>query len=132
MTTKIWGWFGPDEIELTPGVLDDAAREAFTCGQCHAMALALHEHTGWDLAGAEWEHYDGVEYPGHVFVVDPDGNPFDVNGYDVDERYVHDIAPVTEDELLYVFPSDGGYHEPDLDAGYHFAPLVLEHAGVSA
>jgi hypothetical protein len=34
---------------LTPGVLDAAAVEFFTCGRCAALALALHRITGWPL-----------------------------------------------------------------------------------
>lgn len=37
---------------VEPGVLDRRAVTAFTLGQCHGMALALHERTGWPMVAA--------------------------------------------------------------------------------
>jgi hypothetical protein len=34
---------------LDDGVLDAAAGHAFATGQCHGLALALHEETDWPL-----------------------------------------------------------------------------------
>ncbi|KIF05177.1 hypothetical protein PL81_14640 [Streptomyces sp. RSD-27] len=80
-------------FEVTPGRLDDAAREAFTRGQCHAMALALHEVTGWPTAALLTADCYGIdslcgddaddECPcriGHVVVTRPDGAHVDING----------------------------------------------------
>lgn len=139
MTTQIASWFGPDEIELTPGVLDHAAKHAFSSGQCHALALAIHEHTGWEIVGLRWDdpYFNGT-IPDHVLVRDPDGHLFDVNGYDVSAEWMSrddwghsywDVRPIDPDELIYRFPVEA-YLEPDLDVAMHFAPLVLEEAGV--
>ncbi|HBF80499.1 MAG TPA: hypothetical protein DD420_11405 [Streptomyces sp.] len=35
------------EFQVTPGRLDETARSAFTEGQCHALARAVAETTGW-------------------------------------------------------------------------------------
>ncbi|WP_433860224.1 hypothetical protein [Streptomyces kronopolitis] len=80
-------------FEVTPGRLDDAAREAFTTGQCHALALALHEVTGWpttalltsDCFGNDsmCTGVDEDECPcriGHVVVTRPDGAHVDITG----------------------------------------------------
>ncbi|MER5482581.1 hypothetical protein ABT024_05105 [Streptomyces sp. NPDC002812] len=80
-------------FEVTPGQLNDAAREAFTKGQCHAMALALTEVTGWPttaLLTAECLGCDSMcigdahdECPcriGHIVVTRPDGAHVDING----------------------------------------------------
>jgi hypothetical protein len=44
---------GLTEIRVTPGVIDDMARELFLYGMCHVLAMAIHEQTGWELAVAE-------------------------------------------------------------------------------
>ncbi|MET9528184.1 hypothetical protein [Streptomyces coeruleorubidus] len=49
ITVTVPGAFGK-QYTVTTGRLDDAAREAFTSGQCHAMARALSETTGWPMA----------------------------------------------------------------------------------
>lgn len=38
-----------EPTRVTPGVLDEAAEFAFSHGQCHAFAQALHERTGWPI-----------------------------------------------------------------------------------
>ncbi|MFF4205605.1 hypothetical protein ACFYZ8_33710 [Streptomyces sp. NPDC001668] len=80
---------------LITGTLDDNARAAFRTGQCHAMARALSDTTGWpmavlisdycgndpDLCGAE-EVSDGVCacQLEHLVVVHPDGVHIDITG----------------------------------------------------
>lgn len=96
---------------LTPGVLDDAAREAFTEGQCHAFAQAMHERTGWPLVAALDEDccYDAdmdcadIRLPSgdivctcqfnHVLTETPDGQLLDINGLHTEEDL--------DDELSY-------------------------------
>ncbi|MFB6505552.1 hypothetical protein ACFC07_22325 [Streptomyces sp. NPDC056099] len=80
-------------FEVTPGRLDDTAREALTSGQCHAFALALNEVTGWpttalltsDCSGEDsmCTGVDEDECPcriGHVVVTRPDGAHVDITG----------------------------------------------------
>ncbi|WP_167163101.1 hypothetical protein [Streptomyces sp. MBT27] len=81
--------------DVTPGLIDDAARRAFTEGQCHALALALTEMTGWPataLLTVECSALDemcsdaGVEDDtcpcriGHIVVTRPDGAHIDIDG----------------------------------------------------
>lgn len=89
--TVVGQWYR--KFEVTPGRLDDAAREAFTSGQCHALALALHEATGWPttaLLVAEC-FGDGPMCTGlgadecpcridHIVVTRPDGAQVDITG----------------------------------------------------
>lgn len=63
--------------ELTPGTLDQAARDAFTCGWCWALAVTLAADRGWAVWVAG-EPDDEVWY--HV-VASPDGETFfDIDG----------------------------------------------------
>lgn len=66
--------------EVTPGVLDDRAHEAFTCGQCHAFALALHQITGWPLYLLCHDASDPIESWTHVVVRRLDGAFIDIDG----------------------------------------------------
>ncbi len=80
---------------VTPGLIDGAARRAFTEGQCHALALALTEMTGWPataLLTTECSALDemctdaGIEDDqcpcriGHIVVTRPDGAHVDIDG----------------------------------------------------
>ena len=88
---------------VTPGVIDDAALQAYTQGQCVALAAALHARTGWQPVvlldyGNGWMSIDddiavryaadrGHTVPGHylhhlwshALVRRPDGMLVDVN-----------------------------------------------------
>jgi hypothetical protein len=46
---------------LTPGVLDGSAENAFTQGACGALAIAIHDATGWPIVSITDAHnvYDG-------------------------------------------------------------------------
>jgi len=75
------------EVEITPGILDDAARFAFTAGHCHALALALHERTGWAILAMSGRHSLRPDLQ-HVVVVMPDGRWLDIDGpQEPEERY---------------------------------------------
>lgn len=84
-------------FDLTPGVLDGAARHAFTMGACAALALALHKRTGWPLV-AITDHHNASRPEGgglpqagwgsslHYGVLHPSGKFVDVDGaQDVEE-----------------------------------------------
>ena len=68
----------------------EEARDIFMFGNCHMLALELHERTGWPLAGDGWTTlplWKGVpgatsetEFPMHVFVIDPEGRAIDAEG----------------------------------------------------
>lgn len=62
--------------KLTFGVINDAAVEAFTRGGCAALAIAIHDTTGWPIV--EVGHCDGLGM--HSMVRTPDGRLLDING----------------------------------------------------
>lgn len=83
----------------------------YTCGQCHALAWALNEETGWQLAACGW---DETGIPEHVFVIHPDGDGVDIHGKTakgrhpdglpadwrlVDRSYVEELAAGQFDEM---------------------------------
>jgi hypothetical protein len=61
---------------VQPGVLDRRAVAAFTLGQCHGMALALHERTGWPMVAA----YDAHGSCQHVLANAGDDRFVDITG----------------------------------------------------
>ncbi|WP_331725964.1 hypothetical protein [Streptomyces sp. NBC_00470] len=81
-------------VHVTPGHLNDAAREAFTEGQCHALALALNEATGWPITAILTADSCRQDDPlcnradddhcacriGHLVVTRPDGTHLDITG----------------------------------------------------
>lgn len=86
-----WG-----DVAVTPGLLDEHAVRNYSTGGCAALALALHERTGWTVVAALWgddeefwgaEEYaealdDGVPniWPSHVMVRTPDDDLLDIRG----------------------------------------------------
>jgi hypothetical protein len=137
LTVTVWSWFGEDEVELHPGQLDDAAELAFSSGQCHALALAIHElRPDWEIGGLQWQHiYPGEnpadedfegELPDHVVVRNPDtGELLDVAGWDVRYRWADDFRPL-DPEYIENGLTEVGYLQPNLEVAREFAPLVLQ------
>ena len=51
------------------GVIDENARKVFSAGQCHALALAIHELTGWPIKGIGNRYNDDEpQSPAHCVV----------------------------------------------------------------
>ncbi|MEW2434300.1 hypothetical protein AB0952_08965 [Streptomyces caniferus] len=84
-----------DSHTLITGQLDDAAREVFLHGQCHALARALSDHTGWPMAVIitdecardsdfcafePWAEDVCACQLEHVVAVRPDGAHIDITG----------------------------------------------------
>lgn len=111
---------------VTPGVIDADAVHAFTSGQCHALALALHERTGWPLRWLEDDEGD----PLHCFVETPEGKALDIAGvHDRDEMLegwqgVYDEA-ASSDQLRALSFGFGGWRVPDTKAASAFVDAVL-------
>ena len=75
----------PDPALLTPGVIDGYAKRAFKHGACGALAIALHDATGWPLVAITDAHnvYDGEAGGGsalHWTVQAPNGQLLDIDG----------------------------------------------------
>ena len=74
-----------DPERLDPGVLDGAAEHAFKYGACAALAIVLHDRTGWPIVAITDAHnvYDGKAGDAsalHWTVRRPDGLLVDVDG----------------------------------------------------
>lgn len=132
-------WLGPTNISIDADgrLIDDNARYAFTRGQCHAFALAVHKMTGWEMLGVNWPGEDYDNEPGHVLTVTPDGQFFDIWGLKAAEyqemvhrrlRYPLDPKPVTEEEIL----NFQYYSRPNVKAAIPFAHTVLTKEGYHA
>ena len=90
-----------DIYGLTPGVLDPIAKQTFTIGGCGALAIAIHDATGWVIVAITDHHnvYDNHQAGGgsalHWCVKQPNGLLVDIDGaHDPDEltEKYHDEA----------------------------------------
>lgn len=78
--------YRPDPSLLTPGVLDGYAQRSFKFGACGALAIAIHDVTGWPIMAITDHHNvfeDGRAGGGsalHWVVRRPDGKLVDVDG----------------------------------------------------
>lgn len=81
---------------LTPGVIDGAAEYVFTTGGCGAIAIALHDATGWPIVAITDHHNVHAGRAGggsamHWTVRHPSGMLLDVDGLhdasDLVDRY---------------------------------------------
>jgi hypothetical protein len=71
---------GLTELQVTPGLVDDMARELFLYSQCHMLAMAVHELTGWPLWVAEQQYDSGAWKWCHLGVQTPAGRWLDIDG----------------------------------------------------
>jgi hypothetical protein len=111
--------------------------EVYTYGQCHALALVLHEEAGLPLVGlwlaGHW--FEDAEYnttPDHVVVELPDGDLLDIGGPGAILRYRGGRTeghPVTKAEVLGYQHRD--YMEPNLEAARPFARTLLKKLGIA-
>ena len=130
VTVKLPGGSRPINTE---GIIDYDAEYAFTRGQCHALALALHSLTGWQLYGL----YKPCELrwsgtPSHTVVRSPDGEYIDINGNNALEEwqeYYPEAEPkaVTEAQVL-AFEEDD-YCKPDIKAAMPYAKTLAAKYG---
>lgn len=91
-----------DPTKLTPGVLDGYALRAFKYGACGALAIALHEETGWPIVAITDAHNveDGRAGGGsalHWTVRHPSGLLLDVDGLHREEDLVSEYAGDADD-----------------------------------
>jgi len=92
----------PDPSNLTPGVIDGYAKRAFKYGACGALAIVLHEATGWPIVAITDAHnvYDGEAGGGsamHWAVQRPDGLLVDIDGAHEPEELVEQYAGEADD-----------------------------------
>jgi hypothetical protein len=121
---------------VEPGVLDERARAAFLHGQCHALALAVHEVTGWPIVGAEDESLDIC----HFLVRVPDGRLLDITGArTLAERQLEDMGWCPDEEYLVEqeaqwvrrIGSFADWRAPDVAAARSFVAPLLAESGLA-
>jgi len=114
---------------VTPGELDAAAVEAYTQSQCHALALVLHEATGWPLVG-DFDPDERSMVPRHVLVRRSDGTFVDVlrAAYGQNRLWGHDQRELTASDVWSLVRL-GHMVPPDLELARSFVAPVLERAG---
>lgn len=83
-----------DPDKLTPGEIDGYALSAFKYGACGALAIALHDATGWPIWAITDSHNveDGMAGGGsalHWTVKHPSGKLLDIDG-------LHDVNDLVE------------------------------------
>ena len=140
---------------VTAGVVDAVAVDAYTNGQCHALAVALHHATGWplvwvgpeeccyDIDCAEYDDDEGwclcqIE---HVGVLTPDGAFLDIEGPQtvepmLEDRYETSGDPCTLQTLtgaqLSAILAAGSWRDPDVATATSFVAAVLDQVAVAA
>jgi hypothetical protein len=85
-------------IQVTPGKIDANACEVYSFGQCHALALALHQETSYPIVACLSEEGN----PDHYAVQLPDGRILDIEGAKEAEEvleYGETLKPYTSKEL---------------------------------
>jgi len=117
-------------VELTPGVLDDAARYAFAAGHCHALALAIHERTGWPMLAMSGRN-SGYKDLRHVVVLMPDGKWLDIQGPRDSEEQLHlHIQPISADEVVNM-GRIRHWKNPQVEIAREFVQPLFEQHGLA-
>lgn len=127
--------------DLTPGVLNPVAENAFLYGGCAALAIAIHDETGWPIVMVTDSHnvFDGEAGGGsalHWVVRRPDGLYLDVLGSHTEEELLEEYGAeadegeaalgvsTREDALEWHAEGSGG--EISVEVARSFVPAVLE------
>lgn len=113
-------------FHLAPGVLDEPARACLLQGQCHALALALHEQTGWPIR-AVVDEQDDIR---HLVVEAPDGRLLDASGAHprqaMAEAWEAEIAPL-DAERARGLEAEGTWRAPALELARSMVAPALEY-----
>lgn len=90
--------------------------DVFTHGQCHALARALHDLTGWQIVLLCYTPFEGpsTEYDwDHAVVRAPDGDLIDIEGRGARERWLprgltveRDVDREVIEQIGYSIPDD--------------------------
>lgn len=116
---------------IRPGLLDAAARRAFTAGQCHALALAVHERTGWPIAAIIEEDEEGLAQILHLGVIAPGDRFLDALGVHDPSDLVTgetDLAEGLEPHELIALGEHPDWAVPDLATARSLVDPVLRLA----
>lgn len=113
-----------DDYPLTLGLIDDAAREYFSEGQCHSLAVSAAKRYNWDIAIV----FDG-DFPVHMVNVLPTGDYLDIfgkaNSKDLLDDFAADkIKKTSLDKVIDMVESNtDGFWQP---VNYSIAKSYLE------
>ena len=126
MDVCLWG----DWEEIDPHNIGPHEVYVYTRGQCGALALAIHEATGWQLCVMTEVADEPVEDVGnHVICITPDGMGVDVTGiHTLDSMQVKwGMCPcfvnVDEDTVWNL-----GWDEPHMEPAREVAKTILAKA----
>jgi hypothetical protein len=119
----IWGGTRILTVDGGKGVIDDAARDAFTHGQCHSLAIALHDLTDWPIIGIGGD----PDSPNHFVVYSPKIDDFiDIGGPGAFSRdygeHLSMLKEFTRDEAIH----PEYYLKANLKAAKPFAKTIYE------
>lgn len=125
-----------------PGVLDYYSDYAYSNGQCHALALAVHEETGWPIVTAMMAKPKNralltiAELWNHSLIRTPKRLLLDIRGEN-DKTYVLErsgylitLKPeVTKKLLTEIIPTTDNGAIPNIEVARSFVDPVLKRAG---
>jgi hypothetical protein len=112
---------------ITPEIDDDAI-ETFTRGQCHALALALHEETKFPLVGLWSDGWETRGTPCHVVVRMPKGTLLDIAGPGAEDRWEGTARKLSKAVVEDLCNKD--YSTPRMDEARPYAKAVLRDHGI--
>lgn len=133
-TVTIWSWYDREKLYINPdGIIDHNAIRAFTSGQCHALAIAIHRLSGkkWGLFGL-CDYQNEPSDPGHVVVKVPKtGAYLDINGPGVLARWRKKYGPITIHPLTEEQAKSQllTYLKPCIKQAIPFAKTLMEKYG---
>lgn len=117
------------------GNITKKVKTVYSSGQCHALALALHELAGLPLVGLygdgddfDEEMGEGYSTPMHTAVRLPSGTVLDIKGIDAQLRWRATVLPLSEKEVRGFEKRD--YLPPDVEAAKPFAKTLLARYGI--
>lgn len=127
-SVSIWNFGSVNKIKIHKnGTINKDAVKAFSNGQCHSLALAIHELTGFPIYGVcDWSNSEND--PGHVVVKNPKNGGFiDIGGYGAVGRWRKKWGHVTVHPLtIEQTKSLDAYLKPSVKKAIPFAKKVLE------
>lgn len=121
MNVRYWGF---DE-EIDPHNPGQQERRIYTTGQCHALARAIHELTGWQLGVMCHDGGDNPQYDGdHVICFAPNGMAIDIEGLqpleEIEEQWGMHTIPVDLDTVINL-----GWDDQDMPPARAVAETIL-------
>lgn len=133
------GWW---KVTLSPGVVDDAAKEWFGYGNCGLLAQALWEVSGWPMGVVEQTPEEGQVTWVHLGVIIPNDRFLDILGVRENGKVIQQyskpgstyrVRPITFKEGVEFgqFPRRGWRSKSDsisVETIRYFAHRLVEHA----